>query len=256
MKIEVTVDTAALEDKLYLLAKHARVEPGAVMKQETKAIAESIMRQTPPANRAQGRAKVQEDIGKVFRSMAYVLRYLKVTTGHPAIAATVRRMMKTGDMAGIQRIISERSSVVESVNVRSHRRGGGKVSAYTQTRKRIGAAIPGALSRTAIMDTVSPELHKARRNSFGRIKNSGLDAIILSAKSLREYIKQVQSRVGWARAGFASVLERRAAPCRAGCRGLKPRRAHRSRIGVRTRTFTPSPTTTRFLTTSGACLPP
>jgi len=65
MQVSVKVDTRQLENSLYLLAKESRSAPGIVIKEETKFIAQAIMKLTPPKNLAQGRKRVQGDLARI-----------------------------------------------------------------------------------------------------------------------------------------------------------------------------------------------
>jgi hypothetical protein len=65
VNISIQVNTGRLEDALHLLAKQARVAPGVVIKEETKAIAQQIIRITPPRNLAQGRKAVAGDVNRI-----------------------------------------------------------------------------------------------------------------------------------------------------------------------------------------------
>lgn len=64
MNLSIEVDTASLENKLYLLAKEARVTPAQVIKEEARLVTENIIRLTPPKTNAQGRAAVKKDFSK------------------------------------------------------------------------------------------------------------------------------------------------------------------------------------------------
>jgi len=65
MKLSVTVDTGELEAKLYLLGKAIGAAPGVVFREETKGIAQQIIKLTPPRNLAQGRRAVENDLSRI-----------------------------------------------------------------------------------------------------------------------------------------------------------------------------------------------
>jgi len=71
MQVDVKVDTTALENKLYLLAKEARVAPGVVFRQEVKEIIKNIWKLTPPKTYSQGRKAVAGDLNRVVYPLEY-----------------------------------------------------------------------------------------------------------------------------------------------------------------------------------------
>lgn len=64
MNISIQANTRELENKLYLLAKEARVSPAQVIKEEARLVTENIIKLTPPKTNAQGRAAVNRDFSK------------------------------------------------------------------------------------------------------------------------------------------------------------------------------------------------
>jgi hypothetical protein len=206
VQLSITADTRELENRLYLLAKASRTLPGQVIKEEARFISENIIKLTPPKTKAQGRAKVKEDIGKVFTSLNYVMRYLKVVAGNPQMAIALKTLIQKGDFQGAIALINTAANTTETVSVKGHRRESYRVRAYTQTRTRVGTAVPYVSRSTAIVPSVDAAMHTGRRNERGRVTHSKLSGIILSKKSLTDYIKRVQDRVGWAKAGFVSAL--------------------------------------------------
>lgn len=71
MQVDVKVDTSELENKLYLLAKEARVAPGVVFRQEVKEIIKNIWKLTPPKTYSQGRKAVAGDLNRVVYPLEY-----------------------------------------------------------------------------------------------------------------------------------------------------------------------------------------
>lgn len=214
MQVAVSVDTRELENKLTLLARRAGAEVGTVLRQESLYITQTIIRNTPPNNFAQGRAAVARDIRRVFTPLRWVMNYLKVTVNRPQTALIVAKLIRQGKHAEAMQLMSQPADVAEQVTVKAHRRGSAKVGSYTQTRLRKGALVPMVRPGTPIIRTPDPAMHIARRNGYGRVagKRRGsqgvvkASAIVEDGKSLRDYIRAVQERVGWAKAGFASAL--------------------------------------------------
>lgn len=64
MQISIQANTRDLEDKLYLLAKAAQVDPWQVIREEGRLFAQQIVRLTPPQTQAQGRGAVARDFSR------------------------------------------------------------------------------------------------------------------------------------------------------------------------------------------------
>jgi hypothetical protein len=204
MQVSMTVDTRRLQDALHNLARAARVEPGKVMKEEAKQITQAIMKLTPPATYAQGRRAVSRDLGRVFTSLPAIKRKIRDMsfTGKEQFTAALTRATRENDETGIRELLTRPVSGVEAVNVRPHDRNGVAVSGYTQNRTFSGPSIPEITGGTQIGGALNPNLHTARRNHRGRVTGRHLSQIVTKSKELRDYQKQIQSRVGWAMAGW------------------------------------------------------
>jgi len=64
VQLSITANTRDLEDKLYLLAKEARVGYEQVLREEARLFAQQIVKLTPPQSLAQGRGAVARDFFK------------------------------------------------------------------------------------------------------------------------------------------------------------------------------------------------
>jgi len=163
MNLSVQVDTGDLEEKLYLLAKEARVAPGVVIKEETKGICRQIMQLTPPRNLAQGRKAVAGDLSRIV----YAPRAEDVKW------EPLKKALKARDVAAATALYAAKSSP--------------RFTFTTGT-----AEIRGQ--------------HLRMRNPRGRV-NKGVKPFLAAFSSdARQYVAQVQSRVGWAKAAFARTL--------------------------------------------------
>lgn len=100
MQISVNVDTRELENRLYLLARAARVTPGVVIKEETKGVTQNIIRLTPPRSLAQGRKAVARDIGRVVTGVPNVEGESK-----SPVWKAVNRLAKRGETDKINKIL-------------------------------------------------------------------------------------------------------------------------------------------------------
>lgn len=163
MNLSVLVDTGDLEEKLYLLAKQARVAPGVVIKEEAKGIASQIIRLTPPRNLAQGRKRVLGDLRRiVYAPEAEDVKW------QPLQAA-----LKGRDVEAAKALFAKK-----------------RPPTFTFTTN------PGDIRAQ----------HLRMRNNRGRV-NPGVRPILASfAREGMAYIRDVQSRVGWAKAAFARTL--------------------------------------------------
>ena len=163
MKVHVTLDTGDLEEKLYLLAKQVRVAPGIVIKEETKGIAQQIIKLTPPRSLAQGRKRVLGDLRRII----YAPDPADVTW------APLKAALKGRNVAA---------------------------TAALMANKR-----PPTFNFTTNPAEIKVQ-HLRMRDQRGRV-NRGVRPIL--ATFVREgmaYIREVQSRVGWAKAAFANTL--------------------------------------------------
>lgn len=202
MGLSIYFDTAKYRRDINELVKRFEIDAGELLKEEARLFVRDVTRLTPPARLSQGRNAVKRDISKVFRSVAAVARYLRVTIGDKRTALVFRKLLRRGEYQGARELITQRSSVVENVSVSSHSRGGKTISSYTQKRRRVGTLVPDISPSVSFLESVDPQIHKERRNKYGRVTSKMASAIVSSAKSLRSYIKEIQDHVGWARAGW------------------------------------------------------
>jgi hypothetical protein len=205
--LTMTMDTRALEGKLHELAKAARVSPGLVMKEEAKFIVQGVMRLTPPATYAQGRKAVARDLGRVFTSLPAIMKRIDAMSfaGKEQFQAAMTRASRANDENAVRELLTRPIQGAESVTVRPYTRNGVAVAGYTHQRPFSGPMLPQITGGTQIGGTLNPNLHTARRNARGRVTGRHLSQVVTKAKELNDYRKQVQSRVGWAMAGWLAL---------------------------------------------------
>jgi len=162
VNLSVKVDTRDLEDKLYLLAREARLAPGRIIQEETKGITQQIIRITPPRNLAQGRKAVERDIGRVVTGLPNL-------TGGPAFDA-VNRAAVAKNEALVNRLLGRWKS--------------------KPTFTSVPAAIKGE--------------HLRKRTRYGRVRARA--QLMTYARDAKRYLREVQSRVGWAKGAWVSAL--------------------------------------------------
>jgi hypothetical protein len=206
MKMEVTFDTRALDDKLFELARLAKVDAGLVLKEEGRFIAQNVMRLTPPATYAEGRKAVAGDVGKVFTSLPIIMAKVKrmAFDGKEQYQAALTRAVKMGDEATVQNLLTRPVKGTISTTVRPYTRNGVAVAGYTHNRTFSGPMMPEITGATRVGGGLNASFHTRRRNSRGRVSGSQISQIV-SEKELRDYQKKVQSRVGWHMAGWAAL---------------------------------------------------
>jgi hypothetical protein len=177
MRVSVTVDTQSLSDSLHRLASVAREAPGIIIKEETKALVKNLIQLTPPKTYAQGRNAVKRDLNKIaipigteFAESSRVNMKEDDGTWRGRLATLIRKR----DARGIELML--RNSKERFWNTRT----------VVQDK--------GALVAS----------HKQNRNNFGRAYTLRQ---VSYRRDWRSYLKDVQSRVGWAKSGWVAVAD-------------------------------------------------
>lgn len=161
MQVNVQVDTTELENKLYLLAKEARVAPGVVFRQEVKEIIKGIWKLTPPKTYSQGRKAVAGDLNRVV----YPLEYSEIEW------APLKKAVQTRNDDLVRKLLLAKK-----------------------------------VRQDLVLDTTSiAQHHKRMRNSRGKVAKGMKPMIATYARVAKKYVKDVQSRVGWAMSGWSST---------------------------------------------------
>lgn len=207
MQVGVTFEMKRLQDKLHLLARAARVEPGKVMKEEAKYLAQSLIRITPPASLGQGRAAVSADLKLVYDTPQGIYKKVEAMSfpGKAGFQAAMVRAIKKRDDAALRDLLTGPIQATESVPVAAHTRNGVSIPSYTQTRKIQRPPLDQVAGSTVVGGSLNPSLHTGRRNSRGKVKGRVLSQIVTATRSLRDYQKTIRERVGWHVAGWATL---------------------------------------------------
>lgn len=160
--LSINVDTYALENKLYLLAKAARVEPGQVIKEEARLVTQNIIQLTPPKALAQGRKRILGDMSRVVQSL-----------DHQKI-----------DWKPLKTAVEKKNRPAIEALLRNKRSG----------PRELATSIP-----------IIQGEHLRRRNRYGRVGN-GKPVYAALNNIAGKYLRDVQSRVGWAKGSWVSAL--------------------------------------------------
>lgn len=208
MGLSLQIDTAKYRNDINRLVARFEIDTGELLKEEARLFVRDVNRLTPPGSYSEGRNAVKRDINRVFRSVAWVIRELKVKAGDRRAALIFRKLIRAGNYEGARDMITQRSNIIENVPVRAHVRGGAQVKAYTQKRRKVDSVVSKVAPDVQFYPSVVPQVHKDNRNRYGHVPSKLAKGIIASAKSLRDYIKEIQSHVGWARAGWLPAARR------------------------------------------------
>jgi hypothetical protein len=188
VKISVEVNTARLEDALYLLAKAARLEPGRIIQEEVKGICRQIISLTPPRSLAQGRNAIKGDLfgGRRVSSARY---------------SSIGLFQRIGNSTQVP----PRGTGTETVGVRLGWEGGKKIRIMKKFWQP-NAGIPQ-------MRDFHKRYQNPRTGRTGVVSQSQIgrwrvqDQMWVSDGAANKYLRDVQSRVGWAKAAWVAALE-------------------------------------------------
>ena len=210
MQLQVTFDTRELDDKLFQLARLARVDLAAVMKQESKAIVEQVMDMTFPATLSIGRKAIARDVGKVYATLPGIRKRIKSMSfaGKEQYMAALARASRMKDEAGLRALLTQSVTRTDSARVRPYTRNGVSVAGHTRGVSIEVPAVSGMDGSTIIGGNLNPNLHRVRQGADGRVQRNYLSQVVMTSAPLNEYRKQVQSRVGWHKAGWIALAEK------------------------------------------------
>lgn len=206
--LSFTVDTRELEASLSTLAREARVIPGLVFADEAKQIATALIKLTPPANYAQGRKAVSEDVGRVFTTVPTLIKRAddsgKISDVQGFKTALVRAFRK-GDDAAMEKLLTGPVGP-HVVAVKGHTRRNGSVVRPHQAKRPGRPVFPGIVAgATKFGGALNPALHINRRNNRGRVTGGQFTSQVVKPAEFKAYVKKIQSRVGWHASGWAAL---------------------------------------------------
>ena len=217
MQIQATFNSRDLQDRLFLLAKEARVSQAAVLKEEARIIVQNVMRLTPPATYAQGRKAVSRDLGKVYTSLGAIRKKVKTMSfpGKEQWQAALTRASRDNDETAVRELLTRPVNGTQQVPVKAHTRNGVAISAYTRTETYNSPVLPNVSGGTQIGGSLNPNLHTSRRSPRGTVRGETLSQVLTKNKELNDYRKRIQERVGWHMAGWAPLAKLVGAPVKA-----------------------------------------
>ncbi len=178
--IDLQVNTAKLEQAFNRLDKSAQRSFGKIVLQQSRLTSWHLARCTQPWNsdfgngmdkgtQRVGQAAVGRDIGNVFKAASAVFAQLKAED--ETLAKAWWKAMKHGQYEAAS-IMLRKSSLRD---------------------------------RNAEIGALNPALHQKLRDNRGRISRQRAALIVPDAKSIKDYIKERQQLVGFAKAGWISA---------------------------------------------------
>lgn len=171
------VEIESLQLALVRLAEVTGKSLGNVVKQNTRLIAWNLSHNTQPwgmtlAEKKLGEAAVARDVGNVFISAQSM--YQRLLIENEKLARRWYKLVQGGGYAQALRLLQDFSK--------------------------------DPFRNTPVIDQLDPELHqRARNSSRGRVSRHRPAAILPQGKQIKEYIKTVQQRVGFAKAGWITA---------------------------------------------------
>lgn len=188
------------------LVREKRANAQLLLREEARLFVRDVIDFTPPRTKSIGLKAVAKDLAKVYATAAQVIRKAK-EMGARGMAVALSEAMRQRDYAGFAALLMRTSGATETVRVRPYTRGGKQVSGYTVNRSIVSRPIQ-QWGGGSVNNIVDPAFHLRRRRPNGRVAGERWSQIVFDAKSLSSYVKMVQSRVGWAKAGWAATAAR------------------------------------------------
>lgn len=168
---QISMESRQLEIKLYELSRRVGLELGPIIREETKYLLASAVRNTPPPSRMAGVNTIRTDLNRVAQAVNYQTYEAKKTEGgfYPSIAKYIRRK----DAGKLRQLMQN-----PNLNM-------------WQGFKVLGT--PAEIQAE----------HRARRVA-GRVPKGEAKAIAFRA-DMRKYFRDVSKRVGFALSGWANA---------------------------------------------------
>lgn len=210
MKLDLETPVKAYQANLAALVREKRANAQMLLREEARLLVRDILAFTAPiANassgdgpRATGAKAIAHDLAKVYTTAAAMIKKAS-EMGARGLAVALRSAVRDGNYAEFGRLLAGTASTAP-VAVKGYTRNGRTVSGYSTNRTTRTPKIPG-WGGGAVNNIVDPAYHLRRRRANGRVGGEVWSQIVFEAKSYRDYVKHVQSRVGWARAGWAAA---------------------------------------------------
>ena len=161
----------------------------------------SLLKFTPPRGIDEGKDigdyAVNRDINRVFVNRGTIAAILRRTRG---ASSAFNRYIRQGKYEDAKEFLNGQKQ--GSVQVKGYVRNGKQVKGYTQTRSVsvLGDNRLGNISHIA--NEPSKMLHKSRRSNSGKVRRGQWSQVVLRKPPLKQYIANVQKRVGTMKAGW------------------------------------------------------
>jgi len=191
VQLSITANTRELEDRLYLLAKQARVDYGQVIREEARLIARNIQQLTPPASHAQGRASIRKDL--------FGGRSVRRSNG--GFESSIGLFQKIGSST----LVPPRNSSTQTVGVNLGWEGSKNIRIMRKFWKPNASIAEMRAFHKRYQNPRTGRTGLVSRSMIGRWKVQ--DQMWVKDSVANQYLRELQSRVGWAKAAQAPVVQ-------------------------------------------------
>lgn len=177
--IRVEAETLDLSTALTALAKYAKVDFGAVYRQEAQYLVREILRFTPPKTAGQGKAAVARDIGRIATTL---------------------------DANSIQASADGPRSMFNTLAKYVRKRENGKLRTYLQNphfRDWNSRILLSSVDEIRDAHVGMSGNNSGLRNRRGNVAKN--KRYVAYQSDLKKYLREVQKRVGWAAAGWQAL---------------------------------------------------
>lgn len=159
-----------------------------------------------------GEAAVERDINKIFLTVALARAILK-RSGQRGAKLAFDRYMRPGDpqYSEARALAFLNGQVSTTVQVDAYTTKSGKrVSGYTQTRQAPQFGHPRLGQLSYVADAPSQQIHRANRDSRGKVKTPYWSQLVVKKGKMTSYIEKNKRRVGLLKAGWAKAAQQAA----------------------------------------------
>lgn len=205
--MKMTFDIKEAQYKLALndLIREKRADAAQLLREEARLFVRDVVAFTPPRTKSIGLKAIAKDLAKVYATAAQVIKKARESSKQLAVALSAA--LRNRDYGAFMALLSRTTGASETVRVKPHHRGGKQVAGYNVSRRIVSRPM-AKWAGGAVNNIVDPAYHIRRRRANGRVAGERWSQIVFEAKSLKDYVKLVQSRVGWAKAGWAATAAR------------------------------------------------
>ena len=187
--IGIEVRTVRLENALYRLSQAARVDFGQVIKQEAKYVLQTIIKFTPPPDKASGRGAVAGDLANLSNPLSF--EYFKSRETEGGFYRSISRYIRRRETSKLQELFN-----------------------LPQLTGFYGLRMVGSLAELQ-------QTHLQNRTRYGRV---GRKLPLASyGADYKKLLRDIQSRVGWTLSGWVPAATACGAKYPRWAAKLKPR---------------------------------